>query len=136
MFFNRILSDMILTSIKKNITRESFKKFQISRKDYELWDAHKNIKNDGPNLLWLIMIDINPINQAGAQGYKENIQNCTLEKYGHNVKNMLNEIVLAVNKITQSGETHQDLLLHIFDALVTSNNSIFCYFIQRLRDSL
>ena len=92
------------------------------------------IKFDGPTMLYLLVSTLNPSTRVGVTEFKNEIQNARLDKYDHNLKEMLDNMQDNYGHITDLDQTHQDYLMHLFDALLSSRNDVFNAYIQRKKD--
>ena len=59
-FYDRVHSDMIAKVIEGSITKISFKKLRLHRREYEWADTGGIIRNYGPTMIYLLLKIINP----------------------------------------------------------------------------
>ena len=76
---------------------------------------------------------INPSTVVGVSTYKMTIQNATLNKYNHNLIDFLAKMEEDYQAILAAVETHDNYLLHMFNALETSKNTKFLTWIGNQR---
>ena len=90
--------------------------------------------DDGPTLLKLIFLEVNPATKVSLQTHKDIITSAKLGGYGNNVSTMLNAMENAYDTIISNQGSHDDYVMHIFKALLTSKNDIFKNYIQVYKD--
>ena len=73
---------------------------------------------------------VNPTTRVGVSELKKLIMRATLPKFDHNVINMLDDMASNYNRILELGSTHEDYLMQLFEALLTTHNTIYENFIQ------
>ena len=72
--------------IEGSITKTSLKKLRLHRGEYKWTDAGGLIRNNGPNMIYLIFKIINPDTRIGVSNLKDEIDKATPPKFGKNVK--------------------------------------------------
>lgn len=85
-------------------------------------------------MLYLILSKINPSVKVGISSLKHNLFQITIEKFKHNVDEMLDYMQQNYSDIYQIQGSHEDYTLNLFVALPTTNNAEFSNYIQGLRD--
>ena len=134
-FHCRTKSSMISKRIKSNITNSSWKSLMIHKDKFSWTSATTGeVKFDGPTMLYVLVSTLNPSTRVGVTEFKNKIQNTRLDKYDHNLKEMLVNIQDKYGHITDLDETHQDYMIHLFDYLLSSRNDVFNTYIQRKKD--
>ena len=125
-FFARIKATMIAARILKSITEASKKSLMNKKKDF-LWTDPVTGKEslDGPTMLSIILHDINPDTRVGVYDLKKDIMDARLTKFSNNVKDMLDHMDSQYQQIIQQGHTHEDYVMNLFDALLSSKNEEF-----------
>ena len=72
----------------------------------------------------------------GTEGFRRNIQSARLNMFGYNVKNALEMIEYAYNKIIHRGETYDSLYYHVFDCLKSAKNTNFVMWAKRAEQDI
>jgi len=80
---------------------------------------------DGPTILWLLLQICNPSTRVGVAELKEDLRRTTSEKFQRNVKNMTDHLSSKFRNIREKGQTHEDYLPDVFNALATVPNPDF-----------
>ena len=124
---------MIATRLLGIFTRESLKKITTKSHEYNWTDTDGQVHQDGPTILFLIMQIINPTTVVGVSGLKMSIQNSSLNKHNHNVLDMFTKMEEDYQSIIGQDATHDDYLLHLFNALETSKNTKFLTWVSNQR---
>ena len=120
--YYRVRSDMISISIKGLITKTSLNKVRLHRGVYKCKNSRRIISNYGPTLIYLLFKIINPAKNIGVSNLKDEIDKATLDKFGNNVKELLDEIYSNYSIILNKVEHHDDYVRHIFrDIFVVTN---------------
>ena len=126
---------MIAKCIENNVTNASWKKILLRQKDFTWVDLVTNeLRFDGPTMLWIIFNTIKPSTTIGLENYKLKIEKARMNRYNHNVVDMLDEIEEAYNTIVRQGGSHDDYMQHILDALLSTKNEEFRSYILRKKD--
>jgi hypothetical protein len=127
----RVKSEMIAKRIENSIAPSSWKTLMLRKKDFTWINTTTGeVHFDGATLLFILFLTINPSTRVGVSGLKQLISKATLAAFGHNVIDMLNDMASNYARILELGGSHEDYLLHLFAALLTTNNEIFQQFIQ------
>ena len=92
------------------------------------------VKFDAPTMLYLFVSNLNPSTRVGVTEFENEIQNARLDKYDHNLKEMLDNMQDNYGHITDLNQTHQAYLMHLFDALLSFWNDVSNAYIQRKKD--
>ena len=130
-FYQRVKSEMIAKRVENSVTAASWKTLMLRKKDFT-WTNNTTgeVHIDGGTLLYILLNTINPSTRVSVSGLKIKISKATLVAFGHNVIDMLNDMASHYARILELGGTHEDYLLHLFAALLTTTNEIFQQFIQ------
>ena len=130
-FFKRVKSEMIAKRVENSITAASWKTLMLRKKDFT-WNntVTGEIRIDGATLLYILLTTINPSTRVSVSGLKIRISKATLAAFDHNVIDMLNDMASHYARIVELGGSHEDYLLHLFAALLTTTNEVFQQFIQ------
>ena len=90
--YDRVRPDMIDSEIKGSITKTSLKKLRLHHGEYE-WTGYGGlVRNDGHNMICLILKIINTDTRIGFSNLKYEIEKATLAKFGNNVKYLLDDM--------------------------------------------
>ena len=89
---------------------------------------------DGVTMLQILVEKVKPSTRVGRVALKDKIRNSKLANFNHNVCDMLDHMNDNYNEIIRSGGSHEDMVMDLFSALLTSKNDIFNQFIQRSKD--
>ena len=89
---------------------------------------------DGPTMLQIIVQSINPTTRVGVSQYKLAIQNSKISDHAGNMKDMLDDMETNYQHIIRQKHTHDDYVMHLFTAMLTSKNEEFNQMIQRSKD--
>ena len=81
-------------------------------------------------MIYLLIKSVNPDTRVGVHDLKRKIQAARLSAHGHNVKAMLDDMAQNYRQILEADQTHDDFLYNLFDALLSSKNSVFNNYIQ------
>ena len=125
-FYRRTKSAMISKRIKSSITTSSWESLMIHKENISWTSATTGeVKFDGPTMLYILVSALNPSTRVGVTEFKNEIQNARFDKYDHNLKEILDNMQDNYGHITDLNQTHQDYLMHLFDALLSSRNEVF-----------
>ena len=134
LFFDRVRSDMIAKAIDRSIIKKSLKTLGLHSRVYEWTDAWSLIRNYEPILIYLIFKSINQAKMIGISNLKGEIDKATLDKFGNNIKDLLDDISSNYLIIIYKGENHEDYVRLIFKDLLSGPNSTFNRFIEKAKD--
>ena len=134
-FYARVRSRMISKRILACLTVKAVNSIMLDKKNFQwLNQTTGHYEIDGPSLLYSILRRVKPHTRIGVATYKTLIANATLAKFNNNLETMLDNMKSNFEKIEDLGKTHEDYILHLFDALLSSKNETFRNFIQRKKD--
>ena len=134
LFHKRVRAKMIAKALEGHLTQSSMRKLLLHKKQFRWVDADGIFHDDGPTMVKLILAIINPSTCIGMQCLKVHIETATLSKHANNVVDMLDFMQENYDKIIAANDTFDDLVRHIFRALLTCPNHIFRDLIQRTKD--
>lgn len=129
-FHSRVRINMIGLRIIGSLTTKGFDSLNINKSQYIWTDAQGQSYYDGCVILFLILQHCNPSTRVGVSDLKQTIRACTLPKFNHNVTEMTNKMIECRNEIQARKFTHDDMVLDLFAALLTSKNEEFCQMIR------
>ena len=135
-FYNRTRSTMNAKRILGSISTSSRKTLFTKKKDFAWMDnATGEYNYDGPTILHILMLSVNPNTRVGVTGLKEKMRATHMGAFNHNVKALLTDIATNYNMILEQGFSHEDVVMITFIALLTSKNVEFNSYIQRHKDA-
>jgi hypothetical protein len=125
---------MIGHRIMNSLTKSAVASLKLKESLY-LWKSSTGeFFYDGGTMLQILVEKVNPTTRVGVVNLKDKIRNCKLANFGHNVRDMLDNIISLNDEIEERGFTHDDLVYDIFQALLSGNNEAFSSFVQRKKD--
>ena len=134
-FYRRVRSKMIWKRVVGSISQAS-KNALMSKKDYFRWQTSTgSFEYDGPTALFLLLEAVNPYMQVHVATLKKKLRDMRLGGYNHNVRELLTAIQTMYTEIEVLGFKHDDILMDMFTALLSTKNQVFKDFIQRKKDS-
>ena len=130
-FYHRARSEMIAKRIENSISESSWKTLMLKKLAFTWTDTTTGtVHLDGPTMLYILLSLVNPTTRVGVSELKKLIMKATLPAFKHNVIDMLDDMASNYSRILELGGTHEDYLMNIFDALLTTTNIVFEHFIQ------
>ena len=134
LFYERTRRTMIAKAIL-GMLKPSAKVTIMLKKDIFRWtDTDGDTHDDGPTLLKLIFLEVNPATKVSLQTHKNTITAARLGGYGNNVSTMLNAMECAYDIIISNSGSHDDYIMHIFQAILSSKNQTFKNYMQTYKD--
>lgn len=133
-FYRRIRSLMISKRIEGSLDKASLASLMLEKSKFEWTQTDGTVLHDGPTILYLILSKINPSVKVGVSSLKHNLSHATMDKFKHNVDDLLDYMHENYTDIYGNQGTHDDYTLNLFDSLATSNNAEFLNYVQGLRD--
>ena len=97
---------MISKTTGGSIEEKYLKKLTLHRGEYEWSDFGVIIRNDGPTMIYQIFRSINPAKRIGVSNIKYESEKATLDKFGNNVKCLLDDMSSNYSTILDKGEQH------------------------------
>ena len=91
------------------------------------------MRNDGPNILYLLIKSTIPDTSIGVSNLKYYIKKSTLANVGNNVKDLIYDRSLSYSVLIDKEELHKDYVCHIFRDLLSGLSSTFNNFIERTK---
>jgi hypothetical protein len=133
-FFQRVRANMIGQRIYNSLDSTSLASLKLKENLY-LWKTAEGEEfYDGVTMLQILVEKVKPSTRVGRVALKDKIRNSKLANFNHNVCDMLDHMNDNYNEIIKSGGSHEDMVMDLFSALLTSKNDIFNQFIQRSKD--
>ena len=134
LFYEQIRRTMVAKTIFGMLKPSAYQTIMLKKDEFSWTTVDGIIKYDGPTILKLIFLEINPSTKISLQDYKSVISKASLDGYRNNVSEMLNSMQKAYHHIVENEGTHDDYLLHIIDAIMTSKNKIFKDYMQTFKN--
>ena len=133
-FFKRVRANMIGQRIYTSLDSTSLASLKLKENLY-LWKTAAGEEfYDGVTMLQILCEKVKPSTRVGRVALKDKIRNSKLANFNHNVCDMLDHMNDNYNEIIRSGGSHEDMVMDLYSALLTSKNDIFSQFIQRSKD--
>ena len=85
-------------------------------------------------MLHILIAGVNPSTRVGVSDLKSIIRSTKLVQFQYNVVEMCDSIITNYEMIEERGGRHEDIVLDLFDALLSGKNDIFNRFVERSRD--
>ena len=133
-FFQRVRANMIGQRIYNSLDSTSLASLKLKENLYLWKTAGGEEFYDGVTMLQILVEKVKPSTRVGRVALKDKIRNSKLANFNHNVCDMLDHMNDNYNEIIRSGGSHEDMVMDLFSALLTSKNNIFNQFIQRSKD--
>ena len=133
-FYRRVRSKMIAKRIENSLTPASWKTLFSKRKLFTWTSTAGNAGYDGPTMLHILIAGVNPSTRVGVSDLKSIIRSTKLVQFQYNVVEMCDSIITNYEMIEERGGRHEDIVLDLFDALLSGKNDIFNRFVERSRD--
>jgi hypothetical protein len=133
-FFQRVRANMIGQRIYNSLDKISLASLKLKENLYLWKTAGGEEFYDGVTMLQILVEKVKPSTRVGRVALKDKIRNSKLANFSHNVCDMLDHMNDNYNEIVRSGGSHEDMVMDLFSALLTSKNDIFNQFIQRIKD--
>ena len=129
-------STMITKGVLGRITTGTRKKLFTKKKDFT-W-LNLTTREYNYNLLTslhILMVSVNSNTRLGVTGLKEKIQSAKMDTFDHNIKNILTNIESNYNMILKWSFCYANIIMDIFNTLLTNKNTMFNWYIQHHKDS-
>ena len=134
-FFRRVRSKMIWQRLLGSLSPAS-ENALMARKHLFRWKKPTgDYEYDGPTALFLVLESVNPNTRVGVARLKQKLRETRLGGYNHNVRDMLTAVQSTYTMIEELGFKHDDIVMDVFAALLSTKNQIFKDFIQRKKDA-
>ena len=133
-FYRRVRSKMIAKRIENSLTPASWKTLFSKRKHFTWTSTAGNAGYDGPTMLHILIAGVNPSTRVGVSDLKSIIRSTKLVQFQYNVVEMCDSIMTNYELIGERGGRHEDIVLDLFDALLSGKNDVFNRFVERSRD--
>eukprot|EP00957_Ditylum_brightwellii_P042201 3195904-Ditylum_brightwellii.AAC.1 len=98
-FYKRVLSNMIATVIKNNLTLESWCCLMLKKEEFTWTKSDGTEVFDRPTLIWVILATLKPTRNVGVQSEICAIASASLSGYGNDPLKMLDGMDLKFNLI-------------------------------------
>ena len=133
-FYNRVRANMIGLRLLASLDKSAIASLKLKSSIYTWKSAAGDTFYDGPTMLQLCVMKVNPSTRVGVTTYKDAIRHAKLASFSHNVLDMTDKMTANYDEIVKRGFTHDDMIIDLFKALLTSKNEVFHRFIQRKKD--
>jgi hypothetical protein len=125
---------MIGMRIFNSLSEESKKSIRSKSELWKWTSTDGEEFYDGVTMLQILVTKVKPSTRVGLTDLKDKIRSAKLANFSENVADMLDHMNDIYLEILKSSGSHEDFLMDIFNALLTSKNEVFKSFIQRSKD--
>ena len=123
-FYCRVHSRMIVKRIIGYLKTVDYEVLKNKAKLFT-WKGHGDEEVDGPTILWILLQICNPSTMVGVVELKDDLRKAMSLKFQHNVKQLTDYMSSKFRNIQEKGQTHEDYILDLFNALAKVPNSDF-----------
>ena len=86
-------------------------------------------------MIYLLLKRINPDRRIYASNLKDKIDKSTLDKFGNNVKELLDDMFSNYSIVIDKVERHEDCIGHIFRDILSGPNSTLNHSIESTKEN-
>ena len=122
LFYERVRRTMIAKAILGMLKPAAVVTIMHKKKLFRWTDTDGDTHDDGPTLLKLIFLEVNPATKVSLQSHKTIISSAKLGGYRNNVSTKLNAMENAYDTIISNQGSHDDCIMHIFSSLLSTKN--------------
>ena len=123
-FFRRVKSRMIAKRIKGYLKLSDWNTLK-NQADKFTWTSAEGDEYDGPTMLWILINVVNPEIKVTVNDLKKQITTARSKMFGHNIKKLTDFMSTKLREIKEKGGSHEDFLLHLYEALESVPNDDF-----------
>ena len=123
-FFRRVRSRMIAKRIIGYLKLSDWEHLKNKASKYT-WSGQGDEEIDGPTVLWILMQKCNPSTRVGVSELKEELRSATSSKFNHDIQKLTDFMSSKYREIREKGQTHEDIILDLFNAFKTVPNPDF-----------
>ena len=125
---------MIAKWVLNSLTVDGKRELMLDEDSFTfLYAGSSRKERDGPSMLKIIFDRVNPNTTVGVMKHKKFLQTAHVGDHDACVTKLLDNMALNYKKILERKRTHNDYLMHLFDALETVRNTKFHLFIENER---
>ena len=125
---------MIAKCIKNSLYSASFKTLFSKRKHFTWTNVSSTASYDGPTILHLLISSVNPSTRVGVSDLKSLIRSARLMQFQYSIIDMCDSIMANYELIGERGGCHNDIILDLYDALLSGKNDVFNRFVERRKE--
>ena len=130
-FFNRVRSKIIEQALEGVFDQASWNKIMTIEDCFSWTDDNGDTYYNGVILLFLVMDTVNPTTKVSMQNLRNKIAKANSALFQHDIPEMLKYIKNQYDLIMEMGETHDNLLINTFDAILSALNTQFIMFFSQ-----
>jgi hypothetical protein len=109
-----------------NSLDEASQKSILTKSNIWLWtDQDGKLCYDGVSMLQILISKVKPTTRVGVSDLKICLRNVKLSQFNHDVSKMCEHMDGLYQEILRNKGSHEDYLMDVFNALLTTKNSIF-----------
>ena len=133
-FYSRVRANMIGMRIFNSLSDESKKSIRSKSALWSWTSVDGEQFYDGVTMLQILVTKVKPSTRVGLTDLKDKIRSAKLSNFSENVADMLDNMGDNYIEILKSSGSHEDYLMDLFNALLSTKNDVFKAFIQRQKD--
>ena len=122
--YRRVRSRMIAKQIIGYLKLSNWENLKNKSSKYT-WTGQGDEEIDGPAILWILMQTCNPSTRVGVSELKEELRSANSAKFGHDIQKLTDFMSSKYREIKEKGQTHEDMILDVFNAFKTVPNPDF-----------
>ena len=130
-FYNRVHSSVVAQCLRNTMTPTALTNLELKRHLFTFQDAQGNLKQDGPMMLYLLLLKADPSTSVSIENHRKCIEKATLQKHNNDVSALITYLETHHNHIMTNGGSYENdtYRRHAFAALASGPNAAFNKFI-------
>ena len=113
---------MIAKRIPNSRASASWKVLFSKRKHFSWQSTQGTVSYDGTTMLYLIISAVKPSTRVGVSDLRVNTRQACLVQFQFNVPDLCDKIMSDYKPILDRNKTHDDIVLDLFEALLSGKN--------------
>ena len=131
---SRLQAAMIAKWVFNSLTVDGKRELMLEEEGFTFtYSGSSRKERDGPTMLKIIFDKVNPNTTVGVMKHKKYLQNTHIKDHEGCVTKLLDNMAFHYKKSLERKQSHDDYLMHLFDALETVENTKFRSFIENER---
>jgi uncharacterized Zn ribbon protein len=137
-FYNRVNAAVVAECISNTLTPTALQNLDLKKHLFTFQDAQGNLRQDGPTMLLLLLLKVDPSTNVGIENHRKAIENAKLQKHDNNVSELISHLQTNYNHIISNGGSyeHDTYRRHTISALLSRPHAAFNDFIGRINEDV
>lgn len=133
-FYNRVHGTVVAQCLNNTLTPTALSNLELSKHLFTFQDQAGHLKQDGPTMLYLVLLKIDPSTSVSIENHRKAIETTNMQKHNNDVSALITFIETHHKHVIANGGSYEEETLrrHSLAALASGPNANFNKLIESI----